>query len=241
MIHVGVQFGATVIFSVKHFVFHFVGWNKPTNLWGQLLRVCVSILCFGSTILLHCWAQSKFQMSSSTHVLIAIGNVDGGLSHDFTCFHHFRLRPRFVFEKKVREGSDSIYGSLSEINVAEVRPKGGDRRRPDMVGRNELRCKDLRCWNAGNRDIMWPHSHIGLSFSNLQIVVIEGQVFLSLHSLNIDLCMFMDVRCRRIIKKLAIWSNHNFLFLPFLHILTHILGQPQTSSLSLVFDHIYQE
>jgi hypothetical protein len=50
----------------------------------------------------------------------------------------------------------------------------------------------------------------------------------------------MDVRCRRIIKKLAIRWNHNFLFLPFLHILTHILGQPQTSSLSLVFDHIYQ-
>ena len=70
MIHVGVQFRATVIFSVKQFVFHFVGWNKPTNLWGQLLCVCVSILCFGSTILLHCWAQSKFQMSSSTHVVV---------------------------------------------------------------------------------------------------------------------------------------------------------------------------
>jgi len=103
------------------------------------------------------------------------------ISHVFTS----DCAPRFVFEKKVREGSDSIYGSLSEINVAEVRPKG-DRGRPDMVGRNELRCKDLRCWN------------------NLKIVVIEGQVFLSLHSLNIDLCLFMDVRCRRIIKKLAI-------------------------------------
>lgn len=31
----------------------------------------------------------------------------------------FLLPSRFVFEKKVRDGSEMIYGSLSEINVAE--------------------------------------------------------------------------------------------------------------------------